>query len=164
MQATRRFAAMTMLAWCVLLTAASAHGLLARMRTEGEAIVGTAYYSSGERAGGEWVEIFDTSRGDTKVAEFSAGADGTFRYEGEAGHTYRIAIHGDEGHFIELSMVVETGARAHLVEDQAKPFEAGVDDLPAWLVVGVILALVSLMAVFYRARDFLRVHKAGLNA
>src|SRR5688572_1462299 len=123
MRASRKFMAMAMLAWCAVISTVSAHGLLARVRTEGSAIVGTAYYSSGERAGGEWVEIFDASARDAKVAEFSAGADGAFRYEGIAGHQYRIAIHGDEGHFIELSIAIQAGARARLVEDGAEPAE-----------------------------------------
>lgn len=164
MRAPGKFAALMLLAWCVLADRVSAHGLLARVRTEGPAIVGTAYYSSGERAGGEWVEIFDASSGDAKVAEFSSAADGSFRYDGTAGHRYRVAIHGDEGHFIELSIVVQAGARARLIEDQPSPASTSLADLPAWLVVGGALALTTLLAMFFRVREFARAARRSVNA
>jgi hypothetical protein len=164
MRATMKILVLAALTWSVVLASASAHGLLARVRTDGNVIVGTVYYSSGERAAGDWVEIFDVSADERKVAEFSSGADGSFRHEGIAGHQYRIAISGEEGHSIELSIAIQEGARAKLVDDQVETAGSSVSEWPAWLVVGGVLLLTSLFAVFFRIRDFARVRKAGVNA
>jgi hypothetical protein len=163
MRAALRLVVLATLAWSVILDSASAHGLLARVRTDGNVIVGTAFYSSGERAAGDWVEIFDVS-GEQKVAEFSSEPDGTFSYQGTPGHRYRIAIHGEEGHSIELSIAIQQGARASLVEDQVEPAASSLSEFPAWLVVGGALTITSLLAVFYRFRDFRRGRKVGVNA
>jgi len=140
-----------LIAWMLALPA-SAHGLLARVRLEGNVIVGTAYYSSGEPAGGEWVQVFDQSQGGAKVAEFSAGADGGFRFEGVSGNDYLIEVHGDEGHSIELAISIQKGARAKLVDAPPAPEATSLMDLPAWAVIGGILALLSGVALLFRSR------------
>jgi hypothetical protein len=149
---TSKMLLLAVLAWMVALPA-SAHGLLARVRVEGNLIVGTVYYSSGEPAGGEWVQVFNRSLGGAKVSEFSAGADGAFRFEGVAGNDYLITVHGDEGHSIELSMSIAQGARAKLVDAPAEAGASGLTDLPAWAVIGALLALLSALALFHRARS-----------
>jgi hypothetical protein len=140
------------IALCAMHSLALAHGLLARVRTEGAVILGTAYYSSGDPAGGEWVEFFDVSAGDAKVAAFPADPGGNFRFEGVAGHAYRVAVHGDEGHFIELQISLQAGARAKLVEPESAPKQVESEAPPAWAVVGGVLLLVSLAAAPYRLR------------
>jgi hypothetical protein len=135
---------------------AFAHGLLARVRANGDSFVGTAYYSGGEVAAGEWVEIFDITDGSTKVAEFAADSAGNFRYSGAAGHRYRISVHGDEGHSIELEILFARGARADLVERGAVA-PAGLPDIPAWAVVGGALMIASLVAAPYKLRPRRRI-------
>ena len=137
-----------LLVGCVPMT--FAHGLLARVRATGETIVGTAYYSSGEVAGGQWVEVFDVTAGGEKVAEFAADANGGFRHPGKAGHRYRLEIHGDEGHSIELEISLASGARASLVDSADAPEESS--GPPAWAVVGGVLLLVSIVAVPFKLR------------
>src|ERR1041384_4130238 len=85
MKAPLKIMLLAVIAWMTALPA-SAHGLLARVRAEGNVIVGTVFYSSGEPAGGEWVQVYDKSNGNAKAAEFAAGAGGEFRFEGVAGH------------------------------------------------------------------------------
>lgn len=164
MRAWTKPAVYVALTCCALWVTASAHGLLARVRTDGNVILGTAFYSSGERAAGDWVEIFDVTANERKVAEFSSAPDGSFRFEGIVGHRYRIAIHGEEGHSIDLSIAIEQGARAHLVENQGESAESSLAQLPAWLVVGCALVLTSLVAGLYRLRDFTRGRRPGVNA
>lgn len=151
MKASLKIALLAVIAWMTVLPA-SAHGLLARVRAEGNVIVGIVFYSSGDPAGGEWVQVFDKTKGGAKAAEFAAGPDGAFRFEGVAGHEYLIEVHGDEGHSIELSMAIAQGARAKLVDAPAAPEETGFMALPAWAVLGAILALLSVVALFYRVR------------
>ena len=150
MKASLKIALLAVIAWMTVLPA-SAHGLLARVRAEGNVIVGIVFYSSGDPAGGEWVQVFDKTSG-AKAAEFAADQDGAFRFEGVAGHEYLIEVHGDEGHSIELSMAIAQGARAKLVDAPAAPEETGFLALPAWAVLGAILALLSVVALFYRLR------------
>ena len=146
-----RIPLLALIAWMTALPV-SAHGLLARVRAEGNVIVGTVFYSSGDPAGGEWVQVFDKTNGGAKATELAAGPDGAFRFEGVAGHEYLIEVHGDEGHSIELAMSIAQGARAKLVDAPAALEESGFADLPAWAVIGAILALLSGVALFYRAR------------
>jgi hypothetical protein len=143
------------LAACIQ-SAAFAHGLLARVRANGDTLVGTAYYSSGEVAGGEWVEIFDITGDEVKVAGFAADADGNFLHAGAPGHRYRISVHGDEGHSIDLEISLARGARANLVERGAIS-PAGLPEIPAWAVVGGALLIASLVALPFKFRQRRRI-------
>jgi hypothetical protein len=141
-----------LLLWSTFQSVALAHGLLARVRNDGTALSGTAYYSSGEPAAGEWVEIFDHQSPGATVAAFSTDTSGSFRFDGTPGHRYRIVVHGDEGHFIELSIAVEPGARARLIEDSPMTAKFSWLATPAWAVIGGVLLLVTLVASVYRLR------------
>jgi hypothetical protein len=126
------------------------------VRAYGNTLVGTAYYTTGDVARGQWVEIFDVTDNDAKVAAFAADAAGNFRYAGTAGHRYRIAVHGDEGHGLELEISLASGARANLVERGAAEPE-DVSDIPAWAIVGGTLLVASLVAVPFKLRQRRRI-------
>jgi hypothetical protein len=124
---------------------AHAHGLLARVRVVGDDLVGFVYYSSGDAAGGEWVELYDRDAGRAKVGAVTADSTGMFRFDATAGHRYRIVVSGDEGHTIELEIGVAAGAQP--VDEVAAPKR---EFAPAWQVLGVILIVLTLFALSHR--------------
>lgn len=135
--------------------AALAHGLLMKLEREGDAIAGTLYYSNGQRAGGEWIELFDEARPGAAVQTIRTQGDGSFRLHGEQGHRYRVRASGEEGHEITMTIAFDGAqARGKMVggpqEEGAAPSEA--EAVPAWAVLGGLLALSAIPALWLRRR------------
>lgn len=128
-----------------------AHGLFVKARGEGRSILGTVYYSDGALAVGEYVELQDLDAPDQAAQGVQTDGNGGFRFESAVdGHRYRIVAYGEEGHQTELSLVFSEGARARLDEPDAAPADEG--GLPAWLVIGGLLALSIVPARMLRKR------------
>ena len=143
------------LALPVLLVAAPpalAHGLLMQARSEGAAIVGTVYFSNGQRAGGVWVELFDMAPPGAAAATVQTGTDGSFRLPGPPARRYEVRATGDEGHTASVTIAATgDGTRGIMIDDAAEPAQ-GLADLPAWAVFGGLLALSTLPALWLRRR------------
>ena len=130
---------------------AYAHGLLVSARTEGNAVVGTMYYSDGALAAGEFVELIDVDAPSEHKPGVTTSSDGTFRFENAiTGHRYRIIAHGEEGHETEMELVFAEGAKAKLNDPDGAPAEES--GPPAWLIIGGLLALSLIPARLLRKR------------
>lgn len=128
-----------------------AHGLLMKLRSEDSALVGELYYSSGTRAGGEWIEITDLS-GSSAPAVLQTGPEGQFRQAALPGHCYSVKAMGEEGHEITLTITAGDAERGAMQDDAASP-ESSTDALPAWAIVGGVLLLSAIPALWFRRRD-----------
>jgi hypothetical protein len=138
----------------VLLSApcfAWAHGLLLDAENHGETIAGTVYYSNGELAVREAVELLDLSTPDaTPVAGETDGA-GKFSFPVSAKHRYRISAYGAEGHGVDVEIEAVTGAQPKLIDTAAAQERSWL--LPAWAVIGAILLASMVPAVISRRRS-----------
>lgn len=152
----RRAAIILALGWGVAASGpALAHGLLMKLRSEDGALVGELYYTNGTRAPGEWIEITDLDS-PADPAAFQTGAEGQFRQPALAGHRYTVKATGEEGHEITMAITAGgTGRGAMQDEAQDKPAapEGVLESLPAWALVGGLLALSAIPALWFRRRD-----------
>lgn len=137
---------------CLVLAAipapALAHGLLMKLRAEQAAIVGELYYSNGQRAGGEWIELYDEAGPAEALQTVQTKEDGTFRLPGTHGHRYRVRASGEEGHEIVMTIALSEQARGKMV-DEGKARSEGV---PAWAILGGALLLSVIPALVLRRR------------
>lgn len=136
------------LALMTLASPALAHGLLMKLQARGSAITGELYYSNGQRAGGEWLELFEEAAPATALNTIKSNPDGTFRFEGKPGGQYRVRASGDEGHEIVSSITLDANARGRTVD--VSPAE---EDVPAWAWLGGFLLLSTVPALFLRRRS-----------
>ncbi|MDQ3039041.1 MAG: carboxypeptidase-like regulatory domain-containing protein [Pseudomonadota bacterium] len=143
---------LTMGMWMLLLTASAfAHGLLVKVRGEGNTVSGTVYYSNGTPGAGEWVQLTDLSHPAMPPQGVNAGPDGSFRFVGIQERRYRIVVAGEEGHSVTSELTLTEGARGQFVDDDA-PAKRGWTTPPAWLVIGGLLLLSIIPAVWLRRR------------
>lgn len=146
----RLFAAATIM--LAASTPAFAHGLLMKVAAQGKEIAGELYFSNGQRAGGVWVELFDAANKTTPVVTVQTRPDGTFRLPGQSGRSYEVRATGEEGHGISVTITLDGNqARGAMIEDQLAPADAP-SELPAWAVVGGLLLLSTLPALWLRRR------------
>lgn len=105
----------------VLLPAlAFAHGLLLDARHVGDRIEGTVYYSNGELAVRESVELLDlTAPNGTAAVAGETDADGKFSFPVSPGHRYRISAYAAEGHGVDIEIDATADARPRLIEKEA---------------------------------------------
>lgn len=129
---------------------AFAHGLLVSVRGEGSDIVGRVYYSDGTAGAGEFVELRDLTQPDSAAQSAAADARGAFRFPGVQGRLYAVVAHGEEGHTTEMQLTLVAGERGRLVE--APSPTAGFRAPPAWAVVGGLLLLSAIPALWLRRR------------
>lgn len=94
---------------------ARAHGLAAEARMEGDAIVGSAAYSTDEPAADVLVELFDGDRPDgPRLVATRTDSGGAFRFATPSGQRFVLVVHGEEDH----------QARIGLARDAAAPVRA----------------------------------------
>lgn len=147
----RRLAAALLAPAALVVSApAFAHGLLMKLDARDGTVAGQLYFSNGQRAGGIWVELFDQAAPDVAVATIRAKADGSFRLTGAAGHGYQVRATGEEGHTISMAIMLDQpGARGKMIADGG---EEARGDVPAWVILGGLLALSALPALWLRRR------------
>ena len=129
---------------------ALAHGFLVSVRGEGTVISGRVYYSDGAPGAGEFVELRDLTDGAQPARSGTTDTAGTFRFDGVAGHRYALIAHGEEGHTTEMEITLRAGERGRLVD---APAPAGLPwPPPAWAVIGAVLLLSTIPALWLRRR------------
>lgn len=136
----RVLAALPVLAmWLSWPLASVAHGLLMDAETDGLTITGTLYYSNGDLAVRELVELQDLT--DTNAPPASSQTDdaGRFTFAVVPSRHYRLSAYGDEGHSVVLELEAVANARPQL-QDESSDTQA-TQFLPAWAVVGGLLLL-----------------------
>ena len=103
-------------------------------------------------AGGEWIELFDEARPGAAVQTIRTQGDGSFRLHGEQGHRYRVRASGEEGHEITMTIAFDGAqARGKMIGDPAEDNAEG-EAVPAWAVLGGLLALSAIPALWLRRR------------
>jgi len=147
----RAFAAVLGLMLLLVAAAASAHGLLVSVRGDGATVSGKVYYSNGTPGLGEWVQLIDLSHPAMPPQGVNAGTDGSFRFAGIPGRRYRIVVAGEEGHSVTSELSLTDGARGRFIDKDA-PAKQGWTTPPAWLVIGGLLLLSIIPAVWLRRR------------
>ena len=148
----RRAAIILALGWALSASGpALAHGLLMKLRSEDSALVGELYYTNGTRAPGEWIEITDLD-GSAAPAVFQTGPEGQFRQAALAGHRYAVKATGEEGHEITMAITAGDFGRGAMQDEAAAP-EGSTKMLPAWAIVGGVLLLSAIPALWFRRRD-----------
>lgn len=128
-----------------------AHGLLMKLDGRDNRIEGRLYYSNGTHAGREWVEISDHA-GPPTPDTIQTGPDGRFTYTGRQGHRYLVRAIGEEGHEISMDITLAEQTRGHMIESPAEKAMAQDGGLPAWAVIGGLLALSAIPALMLRKR------------
>jgi hypothetical protein len=129
---------------------AAAHGLLLDAENHGDAITGTVYYSNGELAVREPVELLDLSTPAAGPATGETDEAGKFSFPVTAGHRYRISVYGGEGHDVQVEIDAVADARPQLIDSEAAT-ESSSWVPPAWAVIGLLL-LASMVPIFVAKR------------
>ena len=133
----------------VLAVPALAHGLLVSVEAQAGRIDGRVYYSDGAPGAGEYVELKRSAEAREPIASAITDVDGRFSFSTQGG-PHVIVAHGEEGHLTEIS--VEDGERGRLIErDEAEQVDDGAGLPPAWLLIGALLALSMIRAVWFKA-------------
>lgn len=130
-------------AWatCVVLLLpyiALAHGLLLDAKHVDEGIAGTLYYSNGELAVRESVELLDLSTPSATAVAGETDDAGKFSFPVVSGHRYRVSAYAAEGHGVDVEIEAVANARPQLIENEAAAPEASWLP-PAWAVIGALL-------------------------
>ena len=125
---------------------AAAHGLLLDAKHVGNNIEGTVYYSNGELAVRESVELLDLSTASATAVTGETDDSGKFSFPVTEGHRYRISAYAAEGHGVDIEIEAVANARPTLIETEAAAADEQSWMPPAWAVVGFLL-LASLVPV-----------------
>jgi hypothetical protein len=129
---------------------AMAHGLLLDAEHLGDQITGTVYYSNGELAVREAVELLDLSTANAAPIAGETDDSGKFSFKVTANNRYRISAYGGEGHSVAVDLEAVANAKPTLVNDDAAAEESSWLP-PAWAVIGGLL-LASLVPVLLARR------------
>lgn len=135
---------------CLLPGLAAAHGLLLDARHVGDKIEGTVYYSNGELAVRESVELLDLSTPNATAVAGETDDAGKFSFPAADGHRYRVSAYAAEGHGVDIEIDAVANARPKLIETEAAAEEQSWMP-PAWAVIGFLL-LASLVPVVITRR------------
>lgn len=145
-----------MVCFILLLPAiAFAHGLLLDARHVGDRIEGTVYYSNGELAVREPVELLDLSDPDGAAVAGETDDAGKFSFPVTAGHRYRVSAYAAEGHGVDIEIEATADARPKLIETEAAADEQSWMP-PAWMVIGLLLLASMVPVVISRQRNAAR--------
>lgn len=128
----------------------AAHGLLLDAGSDGAKITGVVYYSNGDLAVRESVELLDLTTPGASPVPAQTDDGGKFSFSAVAGHRYRVSAYGEEGHSVEIELDARVDARPTLVEAEdagGTPFWPP----PAWAVIGGILLLSLIPPLIKRA-------------
>jgi hypothetical protein len=131
--------------------AANAHGLLLDADTDGQVITGRVYYTNGDIAVGESLELRDLSTVSSAPVPSKTDGNGTFSFPVTAGHRYRVSAYGEEGHTVDVEIDAVAKARPTLVETDTSAKEESLMP-PAWAVVGGLLVLSLVPVLLKRVR------------
>jgi hypothetical protein len=127
------------------------HGLLLDAESDGTTITGVVYYTNGDLAVQESVELLDLTTPNASPSSSKTDGDGRFRFPAEASHRYRVSAYGEEGHSVDVELEATMDARPKLVEP-TQAAEADSWTPPAWAVIGGLLILSLVPAVFRSSR------------
>jgi len=154
MHCVRPRSALVLVVWALVATAASAHGLLVQLRSDGQSVSGTVYFSDGQPGAGEWVQMHDLTSPSAAVKSINAGPDGGFRFPASPGHRYRVSVSGDEGHTVDSEIVAEPAARGRFIEryTAVAATDGGPSLPPAWALIAGLLLLSAVPAWFLKRR------------
>jgi hypothetical protein len=133
----------------------AAHGLLLDAENHGDTIVGTVYYSNGELAVRESVELLDLSTANATPVAGTTDDDGKFSFPVIAQHRYRISAYGGEGHGVDVEIEAMADARPTLIEEDSAA-QVWSSTPPAWAVIGAILLASMVPVVISRRRQAAR--------
>lgn len=133
-------------------TMAQAHGLLLSLENQGARIVGNAYFTNGERAATQPVEVLDLDAPSSTPVALTTDAQGSFGFDARSGHRYRVSVFGEEGHDVQMELTAGSDERAALIDE--KPAEDTSWLPPAWAVIGggLLLSLVPVALNRFRRR------------
>ena len=129
----------------------SAHGLLLDAEHHGDTIKGTVYYSNGELAVRESVELLDLSSPNAAAVVGETDGEGKFSFPVTAKHRYRISAYGAEGHGVDVEIEAVADARPTLIDSDAAGHEQSFLP-PAWAVLGMLLLASVVPILFARHR------------
>ncbi|MBL8270852.1 carboxypeptidase-like regulatory domain-containing protein [Steroidobacter sp.] len=115
-----------------------AHGLLLDAKHVHDRIEGTVYYSNGELAVRESVELLDLTTPITTAAVAETDDAGKFSFPVTSGHRYRVSAYAAEGHGVDVEIEAVANARPQLIENEAATAEQSWLP-PAWAVIGLLL-------------------------
>lgn len=133
---------------------AFAHGLLLDAKHVGDRIEGTVYYSNGELAVREAVELLDLSTANAPAVTAETDDAGKFKFPAVSGHRYRISAYGEEGHGVDVEIDAVADARPRLIENEAAAAAEEQSWLPpAWAVIGLLLLASMVPVVLARRRN-----------
>lgn len=150
MRTLARFRWMTCLVM-LLPCIAFAHGLLLDAKHVGDKIEGTVYYSNGELAVRESVELLDLATPNGAAVAGETDNDGKFSFPVTAGHRYRVSAYAAEGHGVDIEIDAVANARPQLIETEAAAEEQSWMP-PAWAVIGMLLLASMVPVVISRRR------------
>jgi len=129
----------------------AAHGLLLDAESDGATIWGSLYYSSGELAVFESIELLDLTTPGATPVQSKTDENGKFSFPVTASNRYRVSAYGEEGHSVEVELVATPKAKPQLIENEAASEEAsGLP--PAWALIGGGLLLSLITALLWRKR------------
>lgn len=134
----------------MLANAAQAHGLLLSLKNDGSRIVGSAYFTNGERAAGQPAEAIDLDAPASTPITLTTDASGGFAFDARSGHRYRVSVFGEEGHDVQMELTAGADEHPELVEEKSAPDESWFP--PAWAVIGGGLLLSLIPVVYNRYR------------
>jgi len=129
----------------------AAHGLLLDAKHVGDKIEGTVYYSNGELAVRESVELLDLATPNAAAVVADTDDAGKFSFPVTEGRRYRISAYAAEGHGVDIEIDAVANARPKLIEKEAAAAGEQSWMPPAWAVIGFLL-LASLVPVVLSRR------------
>lgn len=135
---------------------AVAHGLLLDAKHVGDKIEGTVYYSNGELAVRESVELLDLSTPNAAAVAAETDDSGKFSFPATEGRRYRISAYAAEGHGVDIEIDAVANARPKLIETEAAAAEEQSWMPPAWAVIGFLLLASLVPVVISRRRGAVR--------
>jgi hypothetical protein len=100
---------------------AGAHGLLLDAESHGDTITGKVYYSNGELAVREPVELLDLSAGNATPISGETEDAGRLSFLVQPDHRYRISAYGEEGHGVDGELLAANDAKPTLIDHDAAP-------------------------------------------
>jgi hypothetical protein len=154
--ATRQTARLRLAGWLVALMCmpcvVAAHGLLLDAENHGDTIVGTVYYSNGELAVRESVELLDLSTVNATPVAGTTDDAGKFSFPVIPEHRYRISAYGGEGHGVDVEIEAVADARPELIENESTT-HGSFWMPPAWAVIGALLLASMVPVVISRRRQ-----------
>ncbi len=135
MSGTRQLLRVLLSGWLAAGAAlALAHGMDVKVTSTGDQITGQVLYSDGRPGVGDFVSVANVTSPQLLPLEATTDGDGRFAVTGIPGNQYTVTAHGEEGHTVQVSLVLGGNA---LLEDAGVPF---------FVIAGALLLLSILPA------------------